>query len=243
MANFTDWREMREWEIGLLEKATGHGLEHWNARVLATGLQYEAELRTWLTEQGVTGYPRMLLVMERFGYPDFLLATSGELVDGQYADRLHLRPVCRPAAGARGGGCPRSPFRPARPTSPWWARGAPSRRSWPPAKTRVDLGLRLDGESPHGRLVDAKNPRATGAARCASRSPRWTESMTRASPNCSGPSTQPRPPPPRRTGPCPARPWRAGPARRVVRADRLRRIRFAREVAQREIVSRPRRRR
>jgi hypothetical protein len=36
----------------------------------------------------------MLRVMKRFGYPDFLLATSDELVDGQYADRLQLRPVC-----------------------------------------------------------------------------------------------------------------------------------------------------
>ena len=30
-------------------------------------------------EQGVTGYPAMLLVMERFGYPDYLQATADEL--------------------------------------------------------------------------------------------------------------------------------------------------------------------
>ena len=35
----------------------------------------------------------MLLVMERFGYPDFLLASADELIDGQYADRPALRPI------------------------------------------------------------------------------------------------------------------------------------------------------
>ena len=101
MAKTMDWREMREWEIGLLEKATGQGLEHWNARVLDSGIQTEHALRTWLTEQGVTGYPRMLLVMERFGYPDFLLATSDELVDGQYCGPAAVASDLRPAAGGR----------------------------------------------------------------------------------------------------------------------------------------------
>ena len=31
--------------------------------------------------QGVTGYPAMLLVMERFGYPDYLQATADELIE------------------------------------------------------------------------------------------------------------------------------------------------------------------
>ena len=41
----------------------------------------------------MTGYPQNLLVMERFGYPDFLLASADELIDGQYADRTALRPI------------------------------------------------------------------------------------------------------------------------------------------------------
>jgi hypothetical protein len=41
----------------------------------------------------VTGYPRQLLIMERFGYPDFLTASADELVDGQYDDRPGLRRV------------------------------------------------------------------------------------------------------------------------------------------------------
>jgi predicted transport protein len=156
MANTMDWREMREWEIGLLEKATGEGLERWNARVLESGIQHEAQLRAWLTEQGVTGYPRMLLVMERFGYPDFLLATSDELVDGQYADRLQLRPVCdRLLEIAAGVGAVTIQTR-----KTYIALVGPRRtfaQIVPTTKTRVDLGLRLDGENPHGRLLDAKN--------------------------------------------------------------------------------------
>jgi hypothetical protein len=156
MANTMDWREMREWEIGLLEKATGQGLAYWNARVLETGIRQESQLRSWLTEQGVTGYPRMLLVMERFGYPDFLLATSDELVDGQYADRPQLRPVCdRLLEIAAGVGEVTIQTR-----KTYIALVGPRRtfaQIVATTKTRVDLGLRLDGERPHGRLLDAKN--------------------------------------------------------------------------------------
>jgi hypothetical protein len=42
---------------------------------------------------GGTGYAQSLLVMERFGYPDFFTASATELVDGQYADRPGLRPI------------------------------------------------------------------------------------------------------------------------------------------------------
>jgi hypothetical protein len=147
---------MREWEIGLLERRTGKGLDHWNARVAESGVDTEAGLRAWLTEQGVTGYPQMLLVMERFGYPDFLLASADELLDGQYADRRHLRPICDrllEIAGALGDVTvqirktyislvgPRRTF----------AQVAATTRK------RVDLGLRLDGERPHGRRLDASS--------------------------------------------------------------------------------------
>src|SRR3954466_4418134 len=84
---------MREQEIKWLIERTGSGLEEWNARVLASGLSDEKSLRAWLSEQGVTGYPAMLLVMERFGYPDYLQATADELIEGQYADRENLRPI------------------------------------------------------------------------------------------------------------------------------------------------------
>ena len=31
--------------------------------------------------------------MERFGYPDFLLASADQLIDGQYEDRPQLRAI------------------------------------------------------------------------------------------------------------------------------------------------------
>jgi len=87
------WQEMREQEIQWLVDRTGQGLDVWNVRVRDTGLSDETSLRAWLTEQGVTGYPAMLLVMERFGYPDYLQATADDLIEGQYADRPELRPI------------------------------------------------------------------------------------------------------------------------------------------------------
>jgi hypothetical protein len=46
-----------------------------------------------MTGRGVTGYQQMLLLMETFGYPAYLLASADELLDGQYADRPQLRPI------------------------------------------------------------------------------------------------------------------------------------------------------
>jgi len=87
------WLEMRECIEQILERRTGEGVDVWVARVAALGDIDETHLRSWLTERGVTGYPQMILVMERFGYPDYLLASADELIDGQYTDRPQLRPV------------------------------------------------------------------------------------------------------------------------------------------------------
>src|SRR5437870_1993381 len=93
MAKIQTWQSMREWCARLLEDRTGADVETWNQRIAEREFADEAALRGWLAENGVTGYAQMLLVMERFGYPDFLLATADELIDGQYADRPHLRPI------------------------------------------------------------------------------------------------------------------------------------------------------
>ncbi len=87
------WLEMRSRIEAILERRTGEGLDVWVGRVRALGDIDEPAVRAWLTKEGVTGYPQMLLVMERFGYPDFLLASADELIDGQYTDRQHLRPI------------------------------------------------------------------------------------------------------------------------------------------------------
>ena len=146
---------MRDWMGTLLVERTGHDVTEWNRRVARTAIADVDALKRWLDAQGVTGYPQMLLVFERFGYPGFFTATADELVDGQYADRADLRPVYdRVVVAATSVGdvtvqarktyvsllTPRRTFAVVRPST----------------RTRVDLGLRLDGEAPAGRLEPAK---------------------------------------------------------------------------------------
>ncbi|MGH7777475.1 MAG: DUF5655 domain-containing protein [Candidatus Dormibacterales bacterium] len=103
----------------------------------------------------------MLLVMERFGYPDYLLATAEDLVQGQYNDRAALRPILDAvvALAATFGPLevqarktyttlitPRRTFAAVRPTT----------------RTRVDLALRIDGVEPAGRLLDGRSTAGGG---------------------------------------------------------------------------------
>jgi hypothetical protein len=154
VAESKDWSDMMAEHGRLLEKRTGQSVSQWNERVAASGVQTESDLRQWLGDQGVTGHPQSLLVMERFGYPDFLTASVDELLDGQYADRTQLRPVLDAVLLVVGGlegatlqarktkvslMTPRRKFAEAVPTT----------------KSRLDLFLRIDGEMPSGRLLDA----------------------------------------------------------------------------------------
>lgn len=148
------WEEMRTQIAAQLLRQTGHDVEWWNAAVAGqTGLADEGALRAWLAGQAVTGYPQGILVWERFGYPEFLLASADELIEAQYADRQELRPILDALlALASSLGevevharktyaslyTPRRAFAAVRPTT----------------KTRVDLGLRIDGLEPAGRLLD-----------------------------------------------------------------------------------------
>src|SRR2546430_1054715 len=142
---------MRPRSQRLLEKRTGEGVAIWDRGIKREQLADEDSLRAWLTDQGVTGYAQTLLVMERFGYPDFLTATADELIDGQYADRPQLRPifdaVIETAVGLG------DVTIQARKT--YVSLVSPRRtfaRVQPTTKNRVDLALRLDGEKPGGRL-------------------------------------------------------------------------------------------
>jgi hypothetical protein len=87
------WAEIRLWEIGMLQRSTGSGLEHWLARIRDLDPPDEQALREWLTVEGVSGYPRALLVHETFGYPHSTVRAADELIDAQYADRPLLRPI------------------------------------------------------------------------------------------------------------------------------------------------------
>ena len=154
------WEQMRTSITDRLERQTGNDVGWWNAAIAAKReageLGDEASLRAWLTSRGVTGYQQMLLVMETFGYPPFMLASADELIEGQYADRPGLRPILDAVlvAVASLGEVdvqarktyttlltPRRSFAAVRPTT----------------RTRVDLGLRIDGVEPGGRLLDGRN--------------------------------------------------------------------------------------
>jgi hypothetical protein len=150
------WREVREWSAELLRSRTGEDVAAWDGRVAATGLSDEQSVRGWLAEQGVTGYAQALLVWERFGYPDFLTADADELIDGQYADRPQLRPVLDAvlvAASALGPVTVQTRKTCVSLVSPRRTFAAVQATT----KSRVDLGLRLDGVEPAGRLLVAKN--------------------------------------------------------------------------------------
>jgi hypothetical protein len=151
------WQEMREQEIKWLVERTGDGLETWNARVRKSGMDDEASLRKWLEGEGVTGYPAMLLVMERFGYPDYLQATADELIEGQYADRPALRPILDTVLAL----LPDVGEVEVQARKTYVAFLTPKRTFAalvPTTRTRSDLGLRLPADQrASGRLETAKN--------------------------------------------------------------------------------------
>ena len=152
MAEALDWRTFRDQQAERLLKLTGHDVAAWNARIAEAGLAERPALKAWLADQGVTGYLEMLLRWETFGYPDFITASGDALVEAQYADRPALRPIYDAVVAAalalgevtvqtRKGYVslltPRRTFARVQATT----------------KTRLDVGLRLQGQAPEGRLA------------------------------------------------------------------------------------------
>ncbi len=155
MAETRDWQEMNKMSARLLKERTGEDVDTWNRRIARKQFGNEQQLRAWLAEKGVTGYAQSLLVMERFGYPDFLLASAGDLIEGQYRDRPHLRPILNAILAAASGLGPVTIQ--ARKT--YVSLVSPRRtfaRVQPTTKQRVDLGLRLAGVKPGGWLLPSK---------------------------------------------------------------------------------------
>jgi Family of unknown function (DUF5990)/Domain of unknown function (DUF5655) len=150
------WQRMRDQCAQILLARTGEDVGAWNRRIAEAGLDDEGSLRAWLAEREVTGYAQALLVWERFGYPDFLTADAAGLVAGQYADRPHLRPILDavlaavPAFGPVTVQARKTCVSLVSPRRTFAAVQATT-------KSRVDLGLRLDGAEPCGRLAAAKN--------------------------------------------------------------------------------------
>jgi hypothetical protein len=151
MTKKRDWRRYRDMWVRILEQRTGEGVHEWLQRIDEAHLSDQRSLRAWLAKRGVTGYAQALLVMERFGYPDFFRATADELINGQYADRMKLKRIYTAVikAATRIGNVTLQ----ARKT---YVSLLTARRTFarvqPSTKTRVDLGLRLDGQAPGGRL-------------------------------------------------------------------------------------------
>jgi hypothetical protein len=78
MQETRDWRQNRAVWMRLLEETTRVNLEAWNEPLAGEQFSDEQSLRAWLTEHKVSGYAQTMLVMERFGYPDYLRATASE---------------------------------------------------------------------------------------------------------------------------------------------------------------------
>jgi hypothetical protein len=146
---------MLDWSARLLKERTGEDVASWNRRIAEEQLNDEKSLRAWLTEQGVTSYPQSLLVWERFGYPDHLIASAEDLIEKQYADRPQLRPIFEAIIEAAAG--LGEIIIQARKT---YVSLVTSRRTFariqPTSKSRVDLALRLEGHKPGGRLQPSK---------------------------------------------------------------------------------------
>jgi len=145
-----DWSRNRQTWVRVLENSTGKGVEEWMRRIATARVTSESGLRAWLSTQGVTGYAQQLLIMERFGYPDYLVASAAELIDRQYAGRPELRAIYdKVLASTRDFGAvavqARKTFVSLVTPRRTFARVVPRAR-------RVELALRLDGQRPTGRL-------------------------------------------------------------------------------------------
>jgi hypothetical protein len=88
------WQSMVDNNKALLLRKTGEDTVLWVEKARAAGIRDDSELRTWMRDGfGVTGYAQYAVSWEMFGYPEFMLRDADELIDGQYANHPHLRPV------------------------------------------------------------------------------------------------------------------------------------------------------
>jgi hypothetical protein len=139
-----------------LERQTGADVATWNTRIRARNPGDESELGAWLGEQGVKGYPAMMLAYETFGYPDYLQRDADELIEAQYRDRPNLVPIYEKVVeAALDLGTVEIQAR-----KTYVALIGPKRTFGSiqaTTRTRIDVGLRLDGVEPEGRLLPAKS--------------------------------------------------------------------------------------
>ncbi|WP_163167858.1 DUF5655 domain-containing protein [Arthrobacter sp. Alg241-R88] len=88
------WQSMVDSNKALLKRKTGEDTAYWAGKARAAGIRNDGELRTWMRDSfGVTGYAQYAVSWEMFGYPEFMLRDADELINGQYANHPHLRPI------------------------------------------------------------------------------------------------------------------------------------------------------
>lgn len=87
------WREMVQWCEDLVLQRTGESAETWAQRAREDGMLEEAPLKEWMRERGIEGYAAGAVQWRVLGYPESFLQDADELLDAQYADRPHLRPM------------------------------------------------------------------------------------------------------------------------------------------------------
>lgn len=142
--------------IGRLEELTGHSAGAWIEALRAAGLgdAPHAERLAWLVERGLNGnQARATLWWMKHGA--MMELGGGELIDRQYAGaKAALRPVYeRAAAMIASFGEDVVPG----PRGTYVSFGRPGQFAIVQAstRTRVDVGLRLPGAEPSGRLLAA----------------------------------------------------------------------------------------
>jgi hypothetical protein len=150
------WREMYEQIAAQIQRETGMDVAGWNQRIHEQAPSDATTLKAWLNEQGVDGYPAMLLGYETFGYPDYLQASADELIDRQYRDK----PVIRPIYDRLIAQLPRVGEVEVQARKTYVALIGP-RRTFasiqPTTRTRIDIGLRFDDAALAAGLEPAKS--------------------------------------------------------------------------------------
>lgn len=155
MTTTRDWSHYRDMWIRVLRKQTGKDVEYWNARIKKRKFADAERLKEWLADEGVTGYAKQLLVMEHFGYPDFVITSADELIDNQYADRQQLRPIYE-AIVAAAKVCGEIVIQARKGYVSLMTPTRTFARVRATTTSRIDLGLRLAVLKPQGRLKPSR---------------------------------------------------------------------------------------
>lgn len=138
-----------------LEQTTGHPLDWWISEVTRTGLAKHGEMVAFLKTEHGLGHGYANLVVHSARQRAEPTVTEGELVDAQYTGKEHLRPIYDAIIAIAEGLGPDVEIAPKK-ASVSLRRSKQFALITPATKTRIDLGLNLEGEAPGDRLQPSK---------------------------------------------------------------------------------------